>query len=1404
MRSLVPDFILRKARDKHYRGSINGCVLRVTLRDCCDISQNKQPRSLFEESVIHETIHLILDPILEVIDKNGGFTTGMVGESITGIFPGKNGISAINAAISIRDLLQKINIQHPECEEKEVPAFIGLAFGQVSWQILPAKEQSLYWFSGPAMKKAVESQNLSIPNQILLDQSILSVLDDKKIKTKKIYDKFSTLISSDLPKVENKILRSCLSAKAFVPRYILDKDNIREFRNVICCIVNLKKPLEKQIQAIKDLSAKYDGYINNIEYSDKGWTGLIAFGISETNEDIAKQELDFINELITICKNNLRVGLTYGKVYAGIIGTENVSNYCILGIPVKIAYQSMVQAKWGEIRCGKNFFKKLRNRVAFEPLGPLLTEGYYKFTDNFLLLLRHDSLRDTQYQTDFIGRTRELDQLEKSCKPLWQNRYAGITYIFGEAGQGKTRIVHEFKKKVGEKAECFTLKTFADHQIALNPFANWIRQIFSSNITGSLSARRKDFREHWSKFRQKIIELPCAPETIKELDRIESIIAGIIGLDWKGSIYTKLDSKQRLSGKIFALKSLLEIFCLFKPVILVMEDLHWLDQESIEIIKVLSGKGTKTPFKFIITSRKLENGEYPHLQIDDETEAEKIYLKGLELNQVGSVMKSILQKDVSHDIVEHVYSISNGNPFIVEEITRYFHDADKLILLGDRYYQKDSLLDLPKRVKSFIQGRINRLEPQLKKTIQIASILGNEFSVELLCKIVASVAKQGNDLNESLIKEYVELGEKEYIWHVLSDNKYAFNHALLRDVIYQMLLKKEQKILNLLAAKILNDIYPGDQSISEKIAEHYEKANEREKAILYYTKAGYYEKEQYNIETSLENYHKALRLLKKVRKLDEIDESEILNSIGSVFFLKDNHDDALTYYKRALDIRKKNLGSHHPETATIHKNIGKAYLQKGELEKAFQSIELAHSIHNEVLGAKHPETTDSLYNLGAVYKEKGDFDKALNCFNEALSINEEIPGEHSIRISDNLNAIGVIYINKGDFDKALEYFQLAKKNNEQVLRKRHPKIAINLYNMGIAYYYKGNYQGAIEYFEMALSIWRDVLGERNSNTADCIICIASILSKTSQYKKSLNYLEQALSIIRETLGEDHPDTAYVLDRISAVHIRNGDYNNALIYSQKALSIDKKYHGDRHIKIADDLTNLGVIYANKAEFKKSLDCLEEALSINKEIFGVMHQRAAYCISLLGEVYQEQGDIETALKYHTKAISIRKKVLGDRHPDTADSITNLGVTLIHKGDYDRAMRYLEQSMSIYQEVIGDKGIKTAVILKSIGTIYLHKGEFDKSLQYLEQSLSILNDITDDNHPERANCLFEVGKVYYRQKKYDRALEFFTQALSIRTHILGKNHPDTIKAKTSLAKTYAKKRIKKKIGKVSRKGA
>ena len=1400
MRSIVPEFILRKAREKKSHGSINASVLRVSLNDSYDILPSAQTRSFFEDRVIRETMRVILNPAIEAMQESGGFITGFDGETITGIFPGKNCNCAINAAVKIRDLLQRVAIKHPESGKLGVTSFYGLAYGPVRWQIMTGQEQAIYWFSGPAIKNATEAQNLSMPNQILLDQSILSTLDKKMIKTKRIDNRFRVLKYSDLPIVAHKITQSRLSQKAFIPQHILDKDLVSDFQEVFCCQIELKKPLEKQIQALRTLSAQYDGCINKIDYSDRGWSSLIVLGIPVTEDDIALRGLDLITELHTICQNNMRAGLTYGKVYSGFIGTENCSAYAILGMPVNIASQCMLQAKWGEIRCDKNILKKHRDHLEFEPLGPLMVDGYSKYTDTFLLLLKGDGLKKTHFQTNFIGRASELDQLEKSCQSLWQNRFAGTTYIIGEAGQGKTRLVNEFKQKLGAKAEFFILNTFSNQQVALNPFVDWVRESFTGNQTGSVSVRRKDFREQWSKFRQKINELSSSPRILKEVDRIESIIAGIIGLEWKGSIYTRLEPNQKLSVKNFALKTLLELFCLLKPVIMAIEDLQWLDQESIEIIRLLTGKGTRIPCKFIITSRMLENGEYPDLPVDDINEAEQIYLKGLDLVQVGMLMKSLLQKEVSADITEHIYTVSNGNPFIVEEITRYFHDADKLILLGDRYYQKDASLDLPNEVKSFIEARINRLNPHLKKTILIASLLGTEFPVELLGKLVTVMAKRGNDLNESVIKEHIRMGEKEQIWHIVSENKYVFNHSLLRDVIYQMLGKKEQQKLHQKAAQFLLELYPGDQSILDKVAEHYEKAQEWGKAVLYYTKAGDYEKEQYIIDTSLQNYNKALRLCKKAGNLDGIDESEILNSIGSVYYLKDSYDEALTNYRQALDICIKTLGSHHPNTATTHNNIGRVFLSKREFAEALQCFELAYAIHREVDGAKNPETADSLYNIGTVYSQKEDLDKALAYFNEALSIDEEIPGEHFLRIGNNLNAIGAIYAEKGDFDKALEYYQQAKNSNEQVLRKRHPRIALNLYNMGIVLFYKGKYRIAIEHFEQALSIWREVLGERNSNTVDCFICIATVLSKISEFKNALSYLEKALSINREMMGEEHPDTVYIFDRISAVHILNGDYNNALTYSQQALAIARKYYGDRHINTATNLANMGVIYANKGEYKKSLDCLNEALSIYKEVCGEKHQRTASCISVLGEVCLEQGDFEQALNYHTQVISLRKEILGDRHPETANSLKNLGNTLLQKGEYDKSLSYLEESLDIFQEVLGAKHIKTAVNLRITGTVYLHKEQLDKSLEYLEQSLSILNEITGSQHPEKANCLFELGEAYYRQKNYDKALEFFTQALSIRTNILGKNHPDTVKAKASLARTYTKKRIKKKIGRIT----
>src|SRR5690554_582063 len=644
MHLFVPEFVVENAKENNHSGLFEVSVLSVELNGLDRLLHDLLERSDTKAEDIFAVQNYIFTPVIEAIKNHGGFVVSLSSLLFSAMFPDSNRIGAINAVVSIRDFFDRSGNSINEFGDYAVSADIFLVRGEIEWFALPTKDDSIYWFSGPVFGKICEARRNRQSQQIVMENGLL---DSAGLQKKSINRDFCILENANLLEgSEDKGLNMLIRSKFMHngTRQLNEKGNLRE---KLCFYINLDELIEEHIDTIIDSCAEHGGILSRIDSVDKGWVALILFDRVENNDKKTARLVHLALQLLALGRTNIRIGLTSGKIYCGIIGSNEYSYLTTEGIPINSAFKLMQKSEWGEIWCDGSIRKCLVELPESVCSIQLQSEDISEDIETWRVYPRDESQEFSHYLTDFIGRTDELEKLERSCNPLWKGENAGVIYIYGDIGYGKSRLVHQFKQILGNRVEYFSLTTDSGQQTLLNPFTNWVKTLFTSRMVSSSSESLKDFRSQWIEFKQEIAEVTDAKQIKKELDRIESILAGMIGLEWEGSVYSSLEPKYRATVKGFALKSLLEILSLIKPVVLVIENLQWLDKESEEILQILTRRTTTMPCKVILTSRMHDNRDYPHLNLDSDVQEERIYLNGLNKIHVKKLIESIPQKKVS-------------------------------------------------------------------------------------------------------------------------------------------------------------------------------------------------------------------------------------------------------------------------------------------------------------------------------------------------------------------------------------------------------------------------------------------------------------------------------------------------------------------------------------------------------------------------------------------------------------------------------------------------------------------------------------------------------------------------------------------------------------------------------------
>jgi tetratricopeptide (TPR) repeat protein/class 3 adenylate cyclase len=1266
MRRLVPDFILLKTKEGSFSGCFRAIAVNIDLIGFTELTQMAMQHSHAGVEALIDTINAIFEPAITALESRGGFIAGFAGDAFTALFEEDCWLEAFSAAWEIKKITAAQEWQKTEFGSFKLEVRIGIGKGDIAWEIVPALQQHVFWFSGPGIDKAAGAQINAQSNEVYFCSEPEPEFLNSICSFELMDGQYCLLSGLKHSSLQTEPPKERPKQDAFVMESLFLLQGEGEFRDLLSCFVNLNSADQTQCRFVIETALAYGGYISHIDCTDKGWVMFVIFGAPLCYDRYQLSALDFALQAQTRCGSKIRIGLSEGKAYAGFVGSQSRGEYTGMGKAVNLAARFMMKAAWGEVRFDAAQLKSVGNAYRYNSLGTHKYKGYPQAIETYSLLGKKLGAEYSSFDNRFLGRQLELERLIASCAALFKGRFSGVSYLYGAAGQGKSRLIHELKQKLSKDVRFITLQSDSIQRIALGPFQGWIRSEFTKDLQATQEERITEFRSNWAKLIEAFSMQPDRDSITGELKRIESAIAGLIGLEWEGSVYSQLEPQIKATVTGFAIKSLIEMLGKLKPVILILEDLHWLDQESAAMLKLLTRKASSIPFKLIVSSRLGDDGSKPELILDTEVKVYRIFLDGLNRVSVCELMEELLSRPVSEELLSYVHTRSLGNPFIAAQLSIYLLETGRLEISDNTYQLRELAEDMPESVEAVLIARIDRLETDLKRMVHTASVLGCEFSTTIL-EAMLEAPHTRSSFTQDLFDHNLRLGEIQHIWNAVSELSYIFSHGLLRDAAYGMQLIKQIRRLHLLAAEAMQRYYADDKVWFSKIAFHYEKADAKGLAAEFYLKAGAFEKELFHFTAALDYYCIAEKLILEIKGNSHQDYARCLSRIGMVHWGKSEYELALSYFERALLIFKKSGGEDSSDLADTLHNLGSYYYVKGDYGKALENYQKALSIQRLTLGEIHPDTASSLNCLGNVYKDQGDLNKAQELYEQALAIWQTLWGDKHPRIATSYNCIADVYWNRGNYKQAMNFYEQALSIRQETLGEKHPETAIGYNCIGDIYSQTGHFDKAIESYQKALSIRLEILGNRHTQTADSLNNLGIVYDITGEYDKALKSLEQALKIKQEIFGDLNVEVASILNNIGGVHDHQGNYDLALQQHEKALKVWLAMLGEKYPETASCLNNIGCAYENKGENDKALGYYEKALAIYLEVLGEKRFETSTALVNIGCIHENKRDFLIALSYYSRALAIRKEVLGTDHPATQrtqNNVTRLEETIAAK--------------------------------------------------------------------------------------------------------------------------------------------
>ena len=626
----------------------------------------------------------------------------------------------------------------------------------------------------------------------------------------------------------------------------------------------LRQMVRAYQDACRQVIERYDGYI--AQYLGDGL--LIYFGYPGAHEDdgirsvrTGLEILDSLQQLELAYPLQVRIGIHTGHVLVGEIGNGGRREQLALGDTPNIAARVQGKAEPNTVVISADTYHLVQGYFACRDLGPQDLKGLSA------PLTLHQVQGEGEAQNRFdvsvqkgltplVGREEESELLLRR----WERAKGGerqVVLLSGEAGIGKSRLVQVLRAHIADEPQfgaVFRCSPFYQNS-AFYPIIDRLQRF--------LKLGRTDTPD--TKLHKLTRVLALAGMTDQESIALLATLLSIPLPDDYPPL--QLSPQKQKEKTLQTLVAWLQHMASQKPVRLEIEDLHWADPSTIELLGLLIDQVPSFRMLVLLTFRPEFTPPWP-----TRAYMLPIQLSRLPQNQIADMVQQVAGKGLPEEVVQQLIAKSDGVPLYVEEMTKNLIESGLLKETDGRFEVTGPLpqLTIPTTLQDSFASRLDRLAP-VRELAQIGAVLGREFSYEL----IHAVAK----LDEATLQEGLrQLGAAEILYQrgVPPQATYSFKHSLLQDVSYESLLKSKRQQLHTQTAQVLEQQFPETTELHpELVAHHYTEATLSEQAIPYWQQAGEKSMQSSAYVEAVHHFTQGVRLLQTLSNAADQAEKEL-------------------------------------------------------------------------------------------------------------------------------------------------------------------------------------------------------------------------------------------------------------------------------------------------------------------------------------------------------------------------------------------------------------------------------------------------------------------------------------------------------------------------------------------------
>jgi class 3 adenylate cyclase/tetratricopeptide (TPR) repeat protein len=750
--------------------------------------------------------------------------------------------------------------------------------------------------------------------------------------------------------------------------------------------------VDPALKLMIDAAHHYDGYI--VQSTGDGIFAL--FGAPVAHEDHPQRALYAalrMQEQLKRYSDTLRgqgrlplqarVGLNTGDVVVRSLKTsEDHTEYTPIGHSTSLAARMQVLAPVGSIATTDATRRLCEGYFTFKPLGPTVVKGVSGPVNVFEVTglgpLRTRLQRAAgRGLTKFVGRDGEMAALRHAAE-LARAGHGQIVAAMAEAGVGKSRLFYEFKAV--SQSEWMVLEAFSlshGKATAYLPLLELLRDYFRIESDDDLRTRRE-------KVTGRLLALDRALE-----DALPYLFA-LLGLSEGDDALAQMDAQIRRRRIHEAIKRILLRESLNQPLIVMFEDLHWIDNETQTLLNLLVDSIGTARVLMLVNYRP----EYRH-EWGNRTYYTQLRLDPLGRESADEMLKSLLGEQPEMDALKRVIiARTEGNPFFMEETYQVLLDDGALVRDGSavKLTKPISELKIPPTVQAILAARIDRLAPADKDLLQTLAIIGKDFALELARGVTGKTDGQLEPMLSDL-----QLAEFIYEQPTAGGPEYTFKHALTQEVAYNSVLAERRRAIHEQTAQAIERLYADHlEDHYAELARHFSLGSDPAKAVHYarlaveqaVNRAAYAEAGSF--------IDAGLRLLDKLSDDRARLEAELwLRTVESTvaFVLYGASSQQRERAIRRTCELSEQIGEQH-QLLRAMLNLSNLYFTQGEsargLELANRSFELAVATRNDSLIA------DAHWTVGCLAHSCGELAQALRHYDEAMVFSDRVPSDASL------------------------------------------------------------------------------------------------------------------------------------------------------------------------------------------------------------------------------------------------------------------------------------------------------------------------------------------------------------------------------------------------------------------------